>query len=617
MKKIPAILMVIFAMSAFVLAADDAQVLEFKAKVGFTNGEDKIIEHKFIDNDKKLLIMGQKSLQIWDVETAKLIVSVPHQIPQFAPRGFVSNYLLLNLPAIIDWRPYIIDDQGKWIITIEKIGTGEKRSAIVRDLENLKQKALLELPTNSTEYVAYDKSKNEVMTLGVTSKLGEFAAWDRDKLTRKEFFAIDEYKWHQKIRGDEKMIVGAGDTKGIASGWNVKQGDSLTLRDVKTGTIEKEYTAANLKPATYFQETTISADEKYMISKRDNRIFVWELAGDGKPKYEVSNPNPKGDFSLKEIVERRFIVVKIDEQLRVYDIEKDAAPILAVAPQNKDEDLYFQQIFNDRYVLVKAENKLRIYDTVGVQKLKFEMASTDPEDTMELRDFSKDEKYIAVNDDDKVFVYEISGDGKPLFQIVRDSPKERFYTIQFIEEKNWLAVARVNRSEKKEPRTEFYELQSGKLNFELPFEASEIKFTPDDRFIYQENIGSFLIWNLAEQKLSRISLKSYTPTHEDPVTKETVQDPPVNTDDISFSPDFRYILRYGDSPTAIFEVETGKQIQTIFDPQKVKYDKQNRLKDSGLGAANWINNGKYVYAFESPKFFVGTQRTINFWEVKK
>jgi len=315
MKKILAILTIIFAFTAAFAAADE--VLEFKSKIGFSNGEDKIVEHRFIDNDKKLLIIGLKNLQIWDVENAKLLNSVPHQIPQFSPRGFVSTYLLWGLPKLLDWRPYLIDPNGKWIITTEKVGTNPLRSAVVRDLRDLKQIAVMDLPNVSTEYITFDENKNEILTFGITEKTGEFARWDIDKFTSKEFFSVKEYKWHQKIRDGEKMIVGAGDTKFSWSALLGKQGDSLTLRDVKSGTIEKEFTAKNLKPETAYQDTTVSADEKLLIARRNDRIFVWEINGDGQPKFEVSNPNPKGDFSFKEIVDRRFIVVKIDGKLHI------------------------------------------------------------------------------------------------------------------------------------------------------------------------------------------------------------------------------------------------------------------------------------------------------------
>ncbi|MDQ3801824.1 MAG: WD40 repeat domain-containing protein [Acidobacteriota bacterium] len=616
MKKLSIILIIICAVN-FVFAQNDGEVLQFKSKIGFTAGEDKIVGHQFLENGRKLLIIGEKNLQVWDVENGKLLHSVSHQIPQFASRGFISTYLFMGLPRLLDWRPFVIDEAGRWIITVEKTGANPLRSAVVRDLQNLKQIAVMELPNVSTEYISFDENKNEILTFGVTDKTGAFASWDKDRFTAKEVVTIREYKWHHKIRSDEKMIVGSGDTKVTwsALGLNGKQGDTLTLRDVKTGAIEKEYAAKNLKPETAYQETAVSADEKFLISKRDDRVFVWEIDGDGQPKFEISQPNPKGSFSFKGFFERKYIVAKIDEHLRIYDIAGNGAPRLEVLQQNPKEDLDFVQILSNRFVVVEADSKLRVYDLQGNNTPKLEIVSENPKDTVEFRGATEDGKYIAVRDDRKVSVFDLSGGEKPIYEIVRQSEKERFPTVKFLNDKNLLVVARVNRAEKKEPKTEFYDIQSGKMVFDAAFEAGDdLKFTADGRYLYETELGSFSVWNVAARRFYALGLETYTPSY-DADNPNYLADTPRNTEYVVFSPDYRYILRYDGDVTAVFETETGKLLQAIFNPEKVKYDKQNRVKKSGLGKAGWINNGKYVYAFDSSYIF--NSKTVSFWEVKK
>ncbi|HEY0050078.1 MAG TPA: hypothetical protein VGB68_12365, partial [Pyrinomonadaceae bacterium] len=150
MRKFSIILIIICAVN-FVFAQTGGEVLEFKSKIGFTGGEDKIVEYKFLENGRKLLLIGEKNLQIWDVENARLLNAATHQIPQFAPRGFFSTYLLMGVPRLLDWRPFLVDEGGRWIITVEKIGANPLRSAVVRDLQNLKQIAALDLPNVSTD----------------------------------------------------------------------------------------------------------------------------------------------------------------------------------------------------------------------------------------------------------------------------------------------------------------------------------------------------------------------------------------------------------------------------------------------------------------------------------
>ena len=601
MRKFLAALTLLFVVAMFVSAAD-TDVLEFKSKLGFTNGEDKIIEYRFLDSERKLLIIGEKGLQLWDVESGKLLHSAAHQIPQFTPSGgFVKN--LLNA---FRWRSFVISDDGEWMITVEKIGTNPLRAAVVRDLVTLKQIAVLELPNISTESIAYDEDRGEILTFGITEKNAAFARWKEYNFMLKELVAVDQYKWHQTIRDDEKIVVGSGSTKVLLSGPNIKEGEHLTLRDVKTGKVEKEYTAPNLKPETAFQETTVSWNEDFLISKRNDRIFVWEIDGSGQPRFEISNPNPKGEFSFMGIIDKRFIVVKIDRRLCVYDVEGNGVPLFEVAQETPKEDLSFRHIIYGRFVLVQADNKLRVYDTIEGTKLKYEIAPQNPKDTTELRDLSMDGRFIAITDDRRVAVYELAGDGKPLIEVVRNSEKERFPATGFLRQRNLFIVARVNKSEKKEPRTEFYDLPTGKPAFETSFAAGgEVLFTPNNKYLFQEEFGKFMLWNIAEKKLTQIPLKT-----------QSSGDYIENADYIEFSPDYRYILRYGKGVTAIFETETGRQLQILFDSAKVEYDKQNNIKDSGLGKAGWIRNGKYVYAVEEPSTFSINMRTVNIWKVK-
>lgn len=616
MRRISLILLVFLAATRCVFADDDDAILHFKAKIGFMNGEDKIVEYKFIDKDKKLVIIGEKVLQIWDVENARMLSSAAHRIPQFAPRGFVSTYLLLGVPRLLDWRSFLIDADGKWIITIEKTDTRSLSSAVVRDLRTLRQIAVLDLPNVATDYVSFDDARGEIRTFGITDKNAAFGAWNPNGFALKESVSIKEYKWRQTIRADAKMIVGTGDTKTSWSGFGDKQGDRLTLRDAKTGAVEREFAAPNLQPESAYQTTTVSADEKFLISKRDERIFVWDIDGGGAPAFEISNPKPKGNLSLKEICDGKFIVVKIDDELRVYDVAGGGVPLLAISKQNPKEDLDFARIIGGRFVVVEAGDKIRLYDVRNGQTLKLEIASDNPKDSVHFYGATTDGKFFVVRDDRKISVFETAGGAQPIYEIVRRSEKERFPTVKFIEDKNLLAVARVNRSEKKPPTTEFYDAPTGKILFDASFEAGyDMKFTPGGKYIYQTELGAFSVWNVAARKFFALALETYTPS-SDPNTIEYLTESPRNTESVDFSPDFRYILRHGGNVTAVFETETGRHLQTIFNPDKVKYDKRSQIKKSGLGYAAWINDGKYVFALDAGNFFGGS-KTISLWEVKK
>ncbi len=555
-------LTLIAAMNAF--ASNGLEALELKAKIGFVGGEDRIVKYELLNNERIVLI-GEKNIQVWDTRDFKPISSVPHQIPQFSPHGFFSNYILLGLPKILDlWKPYIVDPKGRFIITAEKIGNNKLQSAVVRDLKTLKQTAVLDLPNVSTEFVTLDENNSVIRTFGETDNTGAFAVWDPETFQIKSMVSVDDYMWHHLIRNDGKAITGSGDTKFSWNDLNVKQGDKLTLRDVTTGNIEKEFIAENLVSRTTFRQTKISKDEKFLISIRDDRIVVWDIDGDGWPRFEVSAKGEKKDYVLVKVIDGRFLAVSVNKNFRVYDIAGNGEP-------------------------------------------QFAIASANPNDTVRLYDQTKDGRYIAVADDSKVSVLETKGNGKPVYEFNRENDNERFTLIKFFEERNSLAIGRVNRSEKKPERTEFYDIETGRLSVEVPIGfTSNVTLSPDQSFLYDHGFAGTAVWNFAQSTSFFISLETHEPRFKPgAVTQET----PYKIEYTSLGPDGSLLLKYGGDVVSVYDVETGIEIQKLFDAKRVKYNKKNEVKKSGLGNAFWalVNTG--VFALDD-KF-----NTVNFWKI--
>lgn len=601
----------LFAFSAF--AGDE--VFQLKARVGFTGGEDEIVRHHFIDDGRRLVIIGLRNLQIWDVENAKVITQIPHQIPQFGPRGFISTYFLLGIPKMLNWREYVIDPRGRWIITAEKIGQEVDRSVVVRDLTDLKTIRTIKMRDSSVEFVALDENTGNLLTYGHKEKTASFGIYETNGFTPVEVITIPDYKWHQKIGDGSKMLVGSGDTKVIWTAINSKQGNSLTLRDVKTGAIEKEFGIENVKPNTAFVDAIVSPDEKFLIAKREGRVIVWEIAGDGKPLFEIAKPTPKTEFDVETIHAARFIVVFADHELQVYDVRQNGKRVLTVTPTSKKEDLDFTSIIDNRYAIVRVQAKIHVYDLESGSLRLAIKSDNDPKDRVELRDVSYDYRKLAVADDERVAVYDIDGDGKPLLEIRRDSPKERFWVVKFFESRGLIGIARLNNAEKKAPRTEFYNLASGKLEFTAPFEMyGDAKFSDDDRLFYQVRLGAVDVWNRATGRSYMQQLETYTEETTD-YQGQTVYGDSHNWDEVMFSPDLKFFIRSGRKSTIVYETATGKQLQVLSQPPD-DTDPKKKKRAGKVGDIGWAIPGKLLYAEEPFKIF-GEQRTLMLWEVKK
>lgn len=561
MRLFQLILFLVFAAN-FTFAQDQTEPLKLKQTIGFDKIDDSIIRHKFVENGKKVFLLGGKNIQLWDVENGKLLNSVPHNISELKPESFFSKYFLLGIPEKLKWEPFYFELNGKWIITIEKEGNSKAKSAVVRDSMTSKILASLDLPNSiPTDSVAVDTNKNEIITTGQKDEKFAFAIWDKDSFQLKRIITIDDFRWWQLLSNETKMVVGTGGFK-LFNFFGQNQGTSLTLRDVKTSVIEKEFTATSLNPKTSFEGTTISKDEKHLVSRREKRIFVWDINGNGLPKLEISQTNPKEKVELRDVFGGSYLVVSVDKSLRIYDLSGDGKPKFEFAPTTGP---YFYGASNDG-------------------------------------------KYFAVSNLGKIAVYETSGNGKPLYEFAPHDEKEYLYGGSFDESGKYFLLKRYNRKKDPPEKMEFYNLENGKSLFETPSSRNyKLALTPDKKFLYTENLGSTFVWNFTESKIFSIGLYTETPSETDS-DGNTTYGSERNIEFTKLSPDGKLVLKYGKYLTTVYDIATGKEIQTIFDAERVKYDKQNKIKDSGLNEAGWTDDGKYVFAYSD------SGKTISFWE---
>lgn len=586
MKIVQSLLSLVFCLTLAFAAPFKANVLEFIAETGFDKQEDRIVEYKFLEHGKKILLLGKKNLQIWDYENGKLLSSTPHEISQFQTGGFLDDLFLSGLPNALAWQPVLIDPQGKWVVTIETfgdkmLGNKKKKLAVVRDVPAMKQIAVLELPNNSVDSVSYDEKKGEVSIIGLDDDNAAIANWKRDSFELRQIIPVDEYKWHQFIQNGEKILIGSGDSKTIWNGLNVKQGDVLTLRDAKTGAIEKEFTAPNLMPRTPFRQTFVTKDEKILLSVRDSRLIIWDIAGNGQPRFEITGAN----FEL-------------------YDT-------------NTLSDFVSKNLLQDRYLTIHRDGDLFVYDIKGDGKPKYQLSADEPKDSIRMASKTADGQYIAAVEDEKVWVLKTDSDGKPLYQIVRDSPNERFNAVEITDSHDYLVVTRKNKKEDMPSRTEIYDVKTGKIVREIPETVGRgVKITADEKVLYSVNLGYVYGWSFDKKQSYKISLDTETTNCNYKTYDVTCQAETFNTEYVVLSPNEKFILRYGDNIVSVFETESGKEVQKIFNPRRAKYDKFNKLKKSGLGKADWSDDGRFVYAFDGYDFF-DSIRTVSFWRAEK
>lgn len=538
-----------------------AKEREADIKIGFAQGEDRIVLHEFVEGNTKILLVGEKYLRLYEVRTGKQIYSVEHGIRQFTPGGFFNRYILIGLPQLLRWRPFVIDPVGKWLATIEQVGERKLHSVLFRDIRDAKPVATLEYPDVTINNIRFDAAANEFETFGTTGTKTIIAKWDATQFSMRSSVSIDDHKWHQFIAGGERMLIGSGDTQFNLS--ISKEGETLSLYDVKKGENLKNFSADGLKPRTSFTETATTRDERYIISRRDDRYFLWEIDGNGTPRFEFVPPDRTSKFNLVEMAGGQLPIFTNGRNLVGFDPAGDGKPLFVLSSQDPKEDINIWSASDDGEVLV-----------VGSRTW--------------IRVISPKEN------------------GRLLFEVKQDSPNERLYPVTFMQSHNQIAIGRNNRREKKEFRSEIYDLD-GKLlrTIRAPIYAST-QLSPDLSLAYTESVGAITIWNIREDRGFHIPLETYTPTSTDTAGLETSGET-SNVEHTALSADRRRLLKYGGDRTVVYDVATGEEIAILFDKEWAKYDKRNKIKNSGLSTSGWVPESVVVFAYSKDR------RTLGFW----
>ena len=269
-------------------------------------------------------------------------------------------------------------------------------------------------------------------------------------------------------------------------------------------------------------------------------------------------------------------------------------------------------VTGNQFIVVSIEKRLAVYDMAGTGKPRYTIEPATANAKADLLKTSKDGKYIVVTDGAKLFVLETAAGGEPLYTVEHQPEKERIATIEFIGDEDYLLVVRQNRTDKKLETSEIYDIPASKLLFNIPADIGRNpRFIASRRFLYSENLGSTIVWNMAEKRQTIIRLKTYTPD-SDPNSTSYTETSEVSVENTALSPDEKIILRYGHKVVSAFEIETGREIQRIFNSEKVKYDKNGKVKESGLGKAGWAAGGRVAYAFDDGGFF-DNRRTVSLW----
>ena len=289
--KILKTILLILSLSVAALAQTN-NYLQFKARIGFDDEKERIVARKFSADGRTLTLIGLKSIQTWDVGSAKLIESHAHEIVQL-DKVFGTSYRF--------------SPDGSRVVTLDMVGSdGDKKedrvNAYVYDVRTGKRIAVLERPDMSVRFAFWSDNNQTLVTFSglYNQKRTEISFWNAADLSFRQSIMIEGYTWHYLSRDGERLFVGNGGqyrVLGLSAG--ASEGKAIQVYNTRTGALEKEFNAGGEEFSVEDADTYVSPDEKFIAASKGKKIVVWETAGNSKPIYELAHRNPKGTIHLE------------------------------------------------------------------------------------------------------------------------------------------------------------------------------------------------------------------------------------------------------------------------------------------------------------------------------
>lgn len=287
--------------------------LQFKGRIGFEDEKERIMARQFSPDGTRLTLIGLKSIQTWDVASARLIESHPHEIVS------LDNFFKTS---------YVMSPDGSKVVTLDSVGRdGDKKedrvNGYVYDVKTGKRIAVLERPDMSVRFAFWSENGETLVTFSglYSQKRTEISFWNGADLSFRRSIMVDGYTWHLLSRDGRRMFVGnGGQIKFLGLPAGPSNGNAIRVYDTRTAEVVKELNAGGAEFDIDFVATHVSSDERFIATSKEKNIVVWDTSGDSKPVYELAPRKPKGKIHLKGFsADGKYLFARQDDVDEFYD----------------------------------------------------------------------------------------------------------------------------------------------------------------------------------------------------------------------------------------------------------------------------------------------------------
>lgn len=338
----------------------EEKALRFRARIGFTEPDERIIAQKFLDGERTLLLVGTKSIQVWDVASASLLETRPHEIPEL---GKLDASVLISP----DGRRAIAMDTFSWRLVRKE----KKVTAGIYDLATGKLITVLERPTESIRHAEWSKNGETLVTYSgiYNDKRTEICFWDGETLRlRAAIMLRGTFRAPYLSRDGRRIITSTefSETGTFKIDYNGET--STTLRNTETGGVEQTFTDQKGKSFhLWLFSEKISPDEKFLVDHRDRNIVVWEIGGRAAPIYEIKAAKKGGYVYFEGFSDDgKYLIASQNKTVEFYDAATGKPEFSMPVGKSFSEAKLLE---NGKTLLLQSCERAEVYDLPARRKL--------------------------------------------------------------------------------------------------------------------------------------------------------------------------------------------------------------------------------------------------------
>ena len=285
------------------------------------------MQHKYLERENQLLLIGHRNLQLLDLTNFKVVDTRPIDLPYAGRRQDYGSY---------NWT---ISPDGRHMALIglkegrTKTKTEDKQAAWILDLQTGKRTVRLDYPDH-IKHASWSKNGKTLMTMDVPgvnlfTRTANVSFWDGETFEHRTTITLENVTWIYLSNDGERFFAASGKAKNWLGINYVADSDSVVrIWKAGTGELEKTISVPDADFHLKTREIEISPDEKFLLivnkhksTPSKHRLLAWKIDSALEQKY-VLEPQPKIDDSRVVFSpDAKYFALDVGKNLQIYETE--------------------------------------------------------------------------------------------------------------------------------------------------------------------------------------------------------------------------------------------------------------------------------------------------------